>query len=113
MDYRGATVIADYGHNPDAMRALAAVEAMPGQARSVVISAAGDRRDEGHPAGRRILGESSPSTACCCSGCRVTCRAATRTRRSSPALPRQGLEAPRQARSGDPGDASLSPSTAD
>jgi cyanophycin synthetase len=22
MDYRGATVIADYGHNPDAMRAL-------------------------------------------------------------------------------------------
>ena len=24
MDYRGATVIADYGHNPDAMRALVA-----------------------------------------------------------------------------------------
>ncbi|PXW99552.1 cyanophycin synthetase [Sphaerotilus hippei] len=50
MDYRGATVIADYGHNPDAMRALvAAVEAMPteaGQRRSVVISGAGDRRDE-------------------------------------------------------------------
>ena len=33
MDYRGATVIADYGHNPDAMRALVrAVEAMPAQA---------------------------------------------------------------------------------
>ena len=30
MDYRGATVIADYGHNPDAMRALvAAVDTMP------------------------------------------------------------------------------------
>lgn len=49
MNYRGATVIADYGHNPDAMRALvAAVDAMavvPGQSRSVVISGAGDRRD--------------------------------------------------------------------
>ena len=49
MDYRGATVIADYGHNPDAMRALvAAVDAMPaypGQNRVVVISGAGDRRD--------------------------------------------------------------------
>ena len=49
MDYRGATVIADYGHNPDAMRALVtAVDAMPataGQRRSVVISGAGDRRD--------------------------------------------------------------------
>ena len=49
MDYGGATVIADYGHNPDAMRALvAAVNAMPvpvGQRRVVVISGAGDRRD--------------------------------------------------------------------
>jgi cyanophycin synthetase len=49
MDYHGATVIADYGHNPDAMRALvAAVNAMPTtpeQRRSVVISGAGDRRD--------------------------------------------------------------------
>lgn len=49
MDYRGATVIADYGHNPDAMRALvAAVNVMPAtptQRRSVVISGAGDRRD--------------------------------------------------------------------
>ncbi|MGQ2979733.1 MAG: cyanophycin synthetase [Polaromonas sp.] len=49
LDYKGATVIADYGHNPDAMRALvAAVDAMPatpGQRRSVVISGAGDRRD--------------------------------------------------------------------
>ena len=47
MDYRGATLIADYGHNPDAMRALVrAVEAMPAQRRSVVISGAGDRRDK-------------------------------------------------------------------
>jgi cyanophycin synthetase len=47
MDYRGATLIADYGHNPDAMRALVrAVEAMPAKRRSVVISGAGDRRDE-------------------------------------------------------------------
>ncbi|MES2186102.1 MAG: cyanophycin synthetase [Pseudomonadota bacterium] len=46
MDYKGATVIADYGHNPDAMRALVqAVEAMPASRRSVVISGAGDRRD--------------------------------------------------------------------
>ena len=46
MDYAGATVIADYGHNPDAMQALvAAVNAMPAQRRSVVISGAGDRRD--------------------------------------------------------------------
>ncbi|ART47282.1 cyanophycin synthetase [Acidovorax carolinensis] len=47
MDFKGATVIADYGHNPDAMRALVqAVEALPGNRRSVVISGAGDRRDE-------------------------------------------------------------------
>ena len=47
MDYHGATVIADYGHNPDAMRALVqAVDALPGKRRSVVISGAGDRRDE-------------------------------------------------------------------
>ncbi|CDS53878.1 Cyanophycin synthase [Polaromonas sp. CG9_12] len=46
MDYAGATVIADYGHNPDAMHALvAAVNAIPAQRRSVVISGAGDRRD--------------------------------------------------------------------
>ena len=47
FDYRGATVIADYGHNPDAMIALVhAVKAMPASRRSVVISGAGDRRDE-------------------------------------------------------------------
>ncbi len=45
--YRGATVIADYGHNPDAILALSrAIEAMPAKRRHMVISAAGDRRDK-------------------------------------------------------------------
>ncbi len=61
MDYRGATVIADYGHNPDAIRALvAAVDAMPttpGQRRSVVISGAGDRRDSDIRGQTAILGK--------------------------------------------------------
>jgi len=57
MDYRGATVIADYGHNPDAMRALTqAVQSMPGTRRSVVISGAGDRRDEDIREQTQILG---------------------------------------------------------
>ena len=57
MDYRGATVIADYGHNPDAMRALVqAVQAMPGERRSVVISGAGDRRDQDIIEQTQILG---------------------------------------------------------
>jgi len=56
--YRGATVIADYGHNPDAMQALVgAVQAMPAQRRSVVISGAGDRRDEDIREQTRILGD--------------------------------------------------------
>jgi cyanophycin synthetase len=58
LDYRGATVIADYGHNPDAMRALVtAVQAMPAHKRVVVISGAGDRRDEDIRAQTAILGE--------------------------------------------------------
>jgi len=45
--YRGATLIADYGHNPDAILALVkAVETMPAKRRVVVISGAGDRRDQ-------------------------------------------------------------------
>lgn len=57
MDYRGATIIADYGHNPDAIRALLvqAVDAMPGNKRSVVISGAGDRRDQDIIEQTRIL----------------------------------------------------------
>jgi cyanophycin synthetase len=46
FEYRGAHVIADYGHNPDAILALvAAVENIPAKRRLVVISGAGDRRD--------------------------------------------------------------------
>lgn len=57
FNYRGATVIADYGHNPDAMIALVqAVQAMPGKRRSVVISGAGDRRDEDIRQQTEILG---------------------------------------------------------
>jgi cyanophycin synthetase len=57
MNYQGATVIADYGHNPDAMRALVgAVQAMPAQRRVVVISGAGDRRDEDIREQTAILG---------------------------------------------------------
>jgi len=55
--YRGATIIADYGHNPDAIQALVrAVESMPARQRTVVISGAGDRRDEDIRAQTRILG---------------------------------------------------------
>eukprot|EP01031_Cornospumella_fuschlensis_P046986 gene46986-57538_t len=58
MNLRGATVIADYGHNPDAMRALVqAVDALPGKRRSVVISGAGDRRDQDIRQQTEILGD--------------------------------------------------------
>lgn len=58
FDYRGATLIADYGHNPDAIEALVrAVEAMPAARRLVVISGAGDRRDEDIRRQTEILGQ--------------------------------------------------------
>lgn len=58
FDYRGATVVADYGHNPDAIQALIqAVETMPAKRRMVVISGAGDRRDEDIVRQTEILGE--------------------------------------------------------
>lgn len=58
FDYRGATLIADYGHNPDAIQALCdAIETMPARRRLVVISGAGDRRDEDIRQQTRILGE--------------------------------------------------------
>ncbi|MFT7324641.1 MAG: cyanophycin synthetase [Rhodoferax sp.] len=57
FSYRGATVIADYGHNPDAMAALVkAIENMPAKRRSVVISGAGDRRDSDIREQTEILG---------------------------------------------------------
>ncbi|MCK6413077.1 MAG: cyanophycin synthetase [Azonexus sp.] len=58
FDYKGATLIADYGHNPDAIQALTqAIEGMPAVRRSVVISGAGDRRDEDIRQQTEILGE--------------------------------------------------------
>ena len=58
MQFREATVIADYGHNPDAIQALVrAVEAMPSKRRVVVISGAGDRRDEDLTRQTEILGD--------------------------------------------------------
>ena len=57
FDYRGATLIADYGHNPDAIQALCnAVQTMPAKRRMVVISGAGDRRDEDIRKQTQILG---------------------------------------------------------
>jgi cyanophycin synthetase len=54
----GATVIADYGHNPDAIRALCdAIKRMPARRRMVVISGAGDRRDKDVIDQTRLLGE--------------------------------------------------------
>lgn len=58
FDYRGATVIADYGHNPDAILALIqAIESIPASRRMVVISGAGDRRDEDISRQTEILGD--------------------------------------------------------
>ncbi|MEI7613268.1 MAG: cyanophycin synthetase [Betaproteobacteria bacterium] len=61
FSYRGATLIADYGHNPDAIQALVnAIDQMPAKAgcrRSVVISGAGDRRDEDIRQQTEILGD--------------------------------------------------------
>jgi len=58
FQFRGATVIADYGHNPDAMLALVqAVQALPASRRVVVISGAGDRRDQDIRQQTEILGE--------------------------------------------------------
>ncbi len=58
FDYKGATVIADYGHNPDAIKALVqAVSNLPAQRRSVVISGAGDRRDDDIREQTRIIGD--------------------------------------------------------
>ncbi len=58
FDYRGASVIADYGHNPDAMLALVpAVESIKANKRVAVISGAGDRRDVDIIRQTEILGD--------------------------------------------------------
>ncbi|MEW6695194.1 Cyanophycin synthetase [Tepidimonas thermarum] len=57
FSYRGATVVADYGHNPDAIAALCqAAESTPAGKRVVVISAAGDRRDQDIVEQTRLIG---------------------------------------------------------
>jgi cyanophycin synthetase len=58
FSYHGATLIADYGHNPDAIIALVkAVKNLPAQRRLVVISGAGDRRDQDIRQQTEILGD--------------------------------------------------------
>lgn len=58
FEYRGATLVADYGHNPDAILALVqAVDNLPARRRMVVISGAGDRRDEDIRLQSEILGD--------------------------------------------------------
>ena len=58
MDHRGATLIVDYGHNPDALSALVqTVEQMPAGKRVALISAAGDRRDIDIVRQTEILGD--------------------------------------------------------
>lgn len=58
FEYKGATLIADYGHNPDAIQALvSAIDHMPSKRRTVVISGAGDRRDVDISHQTRILGD--------------------------------------------------------
>ena len=55
---RGAEIIVDYGHNPDAMLALVrALEALPAGRRTVIVSGPGDRRDEDLRRQTEILGD--------------------------------------------------------
>jgi cyanophycin synthetase len=57
--HSGATIIADYGHNPDAILALSeTISGMPAKRRIAVISGAGDRRDEDLRRQTEILGQS-------------------------------------------------------
>lgn len=60
MQYRGATVIADYGHNAHAMHALVdafnALTPPTAHKRTVIISGAGDRRDQDLREQTQILG---------------------------------------------------------
>jgi len=58
LEVGGATVILDYGHNVSALEAmLEAIEAFPHERRTVVYSAAGDRRDEDLVRQGEMLGE--------------------------------------------------------
>jgi cyanophycin synthetase len=58
MEIGGAKVIIDYGHNASALVALIeAIETFPHQRRSIVYSAAGDRRDSDMVRQGELLGE--------------------------------------------------------
>jgi len=94
FDYRGATLIADYGHNPDAISALVqAVDALPSKRRSVVISGAGDRRDEDIRKQTEILGAAFDSVVLYQDQCQRG-----RADGEVIALLRQGLEGASRAR---------------
>lgn len=90
FDYRGATVIADYGHNPDAIAALAqAVETMPARRRSVVISGAGTVVTRISAVRHRSL--AMRSTTCCST--RISVSAAARRRSAGSVARRSGRRA--------------------
>lgn len=93
--YRGATLIADYGHNPDAIKALVqAVSNMPAERRMVVISGAGDRRDEDLREQTRLIGDAFDDVILYQDACQ-------RGRKDGEvlALLRDGLKAAKQTRS--------------
>lgn len=58
LEIKGATVIIDYGHNAHSLRAMiAALDTFPHKSRTVVYSAAGDRRDSDMITMGQLLGE--------------------------------------------------------
>ena len=58
LEIAGATVIVDYGHNVSALQALVeAIEQFPHEHRTIVYSAAGDRRDDDMIRQGELLGE--------------------------------------------------------
>ena len=58
FEFRGAQIIADYGHNPDAMLCLVqATETIKARKKVAVIAAAGDRQDEDIRKIAQILGD--------------------------------------------------------
>lgn len=62
LEINGATVIVDYGHNPSALTAmLEAIAHFPHSRRTVVYSAAGDRRDTDIIRQGELLGQSFDS----------------------------------------------------
>jgi cyanophycin synthetase len=107
FDYKGATLIADYGHNPDAIQALVAGRRdMPARRRSVVISGAGDRRDEDIRQQTEILGDAFDDVILYQDACQRG-----RADGEVIALLRDGLAMPRRTRQIEPSPANSSPST--